>query len=164
MINNLVGNAIKFTPNNGRVSVRLATRSSPSAVLANTLPLLLKVSDSGIGIHPDDIDRIFLKYSKATDARSADGVDRHGGAGLGLSISQAIVELHGGTISVHSDWGHGAAFSVKVDLPLVPVQPPSAANATAGQAASALNGCPPMLKSAVRGRRGRRCDRAARRE
>jgi len=65
---------------------RRARQPPPSA---NVLPLTLSVSDTGIGIRDVDIQAVFLKYTKATDSRGGHGVDRHAGAGLGLSICKA---------------------------------------------------------------------------
>jgi signal transduction histidine kinase len=122
---NLLTNAIKFTPHGRTVTLRLAQRAeadggeSAVAGAPDSLPLLLSVSDEGIGIHPNDQDLIFLKYTKATDARGGDGVDRHTGAGLGLSICKAIVDKHNGQMSVESALGAGSTFRVSLDLPLV---------------------------------------------
>ena len=119
---NLLNNAVKFTPDGGRVSLRLTTRRTPSAASLDmnldVLPVLLTVSDTGIGIKEEDRDLVFLKYTKATESGGGSGVDRHAGAGLGLSICKAMVELHGGTISLDSVWGEGTTFSIHMDLPL----------------------------------------------
>ena len=77
--------AIKFTPEGGDVRFQLVKRASDDAS-PGTLALQLTVSDSGIGIHKADKELIWLKYTKATNARGAHGVDRQAGAGLGLSI------------------------------------------------------------------------------
>eukprot|EP00316_Scyphosphaera_apsteinii_P008009 CAMPEP_0119329630 /NCGR_PEP_ID=MMETSP1333-20130426/76297_1 /TAXON_ID=418940 /ORGANISM="Scyphosphaera apsteinii, Strain RCC1455" /LENGTH=817 /DNA_ID=CAMNT_0007338797 /DNA_START=59 /DNA_END=2512 /DNA_ORIENTATION=+ len=126
---NLIQNSVKFTPEGGKVHVQLQRRSVASSISrpATILPFLLSVSDSGIGIQESDLAMIFLKYTKATDARGALGVDRQAGAGLGLSICKAIVELHGGQITVESQHGKGSTFSVNLDLPLA-MDVPSAAS------------------------------------
>ena len=115
---NLLTNAVKFTPDGGRVSLSLATRPGPGAK-NDALPLMIRVRDTGIGIAPDDIERVFLKYTKAAHAeRDEPGVDRHAGAGLGLSICKAIVEQHRGKIGVESTPGEGSTFTIILDLPL----------------------------------------------
>ncbi len=106
LLGNLISNAVKFTPDGGRVAVRLAIRAG-QAVLA--------VSDTGIGIPAADQHRIFERFFR-TAAASRQAIP---GTGLGLTISQAIVEAHDGTITVHSEEGRGAEFTVC--LPLRPV-------------------------------------------
>jgi signal transduction histidine kinase len=98
---NLIGNAVKFTPRRGAISVRSALRDGA---------LLIEVSDTGIGIPPDELPRIFNKYYRATSAQGFKGT------GLGLTISKAIVEAHGGSIDVASSAGKGSRFSVLLPL------------------------------------------------
>jgi PAS domain S-box-containing protein len=96
---NLISNAIKFTPPEGRVRVH---------AVAGDDGLRLEVSDSGIGIRPEDMDNIWKPFFQA-DASLA---RRFGGAGLGLPIVRHYVEAHGGTITVTSTPDHGATFTV----------------------------------------------------
>jgi len=98
---NLIGNAVKFTPRRGTIHISGALRDGA---------LLVEVSDSGIGIPSDELPRIFNKYFRASVA--------HGfkGTGLGLTISKAIVEAHGGSINVESVVGKGSRFSVFLPL------------------------------------------------
>lgn len=98
---NLIANAVKFTPRRG--TIHLAGRLKDDA-------LLVEVSDSGIGIPEDELPRIFNKYFRSSVA--------HGfkGTGLGLTISKAIVEAHGGSIDVESALGKGSRFSVRLPL------------------------------------------------
>ncbi len=91
---NLVGNAIKFTPRGGRITVR-AWRAGPNAVVC--------VDDSGAGIAPEDLPHVFERFWQARN-------ERRTGAGLGLAIAQSIVEAQGGRIWVESRLGHGARF------------------------------------------------------
>ncbi len=102
---NLVDNAIKFTPEQGRVAVRL-TRDSGEATL--------EVRDSGIGIAPETVPHIFDRFFRADPARSPAAE----GAGLGLALVKWIVEQHRGRISVDSAPGRGSIFTVR--LPLAP--------------------------------------------
>ncbi len=100
---NLLKNAVKFTPESGRLGVRSHDLEGR---------LALEISDSGIGISPENIERIFLPFEQG-GAASAE--HRIGGLGLGLSIAKAILDLHGGSIQVESDGlGEGATFRVEL--------------------------------------------------
>lgn len=104
IVNNLLNNAIKFTPSGGRVTLRL-TRCGRSACLS--------VSDTGTGISPEILPRIFDRF------RQADSTSRrsHSGLGLGLAIAKHLAELHGGKISAHSEGpGHGSTFTIELPL------------------------------------------------
>ncbi len=103
---NLMTNAIKFTPPGGRVTVRSLTRDESVRV---------EVADTGIGIGPESVPRLFEKFFQVDPSTTRE----RGGAGLGLAISRAIVEAHGGAIGVESTPGQGSTFWF--DLPLVPV-------------------------------------------
>lgn len=96
---NLLDNALKFTPRDG--SIRVEVRREEGQVL-------LTVSDSGIGIAPEQLGRVFDRYYRADDSRTI------AGCGLGLSYARAIARLHGGEIEVHSTPGSGATFRVCV--------------------------------------------------
>ncbi|MCC6800023.1 MAG: HAMP domain-containing histidine kinase, partial [Anaerolineae bacterium] len=98
LISNLLENAIKYTPNGGQV--RLALESNGDF-------LVLRVSDSGIGIPPQDQPYIFDKFYRTEQA-----IDGYKGTGLGLSIVKSIVEQHQGRIWVDSEPGKGSAFTV----------------------------------------------------
>jgi two-component system phosphate regulon sensor histidine kinase PhoR len=100
VVRNLVHNAIKFTPQGGTVTVSAAPRH-PDA-------LALQVRDTGVGIQPDALTRIFERFYKADRARLRDGT----GAGLGLAIARHTVEAHGGRIEVESEVGRGTVFTV----------------------------------------------------
>ena len=104
VINNLLTNAVKFTPKNGQVSVTLAKKETDAEIV---------VKDSGIGITPEFMPYVFDRYRQAESR-----VTRKGGLGLGLAIAHRIVDLHGGSINVESDGeNQGATFIVR--LPLV---------------------------------------------
>lgn len=104
---NLIGNAIKFSPEQSTVDVGMI--ELPSAMLR------IYVRDHGRGIARDDLDRLFRKFSQV----DASANRRHGGTGLGLAISKMLVELHGGTIGVSSELGKGTTFWF--ELPIHPV-------------------------------------------
>ncbi|MCI0813792.1 MAG: PAS domain-containing protein [Chloroflexi bacterium] len=99
---NLVDNAIKFTPKGG--SVDLSSRADDGSVT-------IVVADTGAGIDPLDLPRVFERFFKADRAR------QRGGTGLGLAIVKHTVEAHGGSIGVESQLGAGSVFRLK--LPLV---------------------------------------------
>ncbi|NJN92449.1 MAG: response regulator [Leptolyngbyaceae cyanobacterium SL_5_14] len=103
---NLLTNAIKFTPEQGRIGVELIRHGAQTQ---------LRVTDSGIGIKPDFLPHVFERF------RQADGTTTrpHSGLGLGLAIVRHLVELHDGTVQAESEGeGQGAAFTVQ--LPLLP--------------------------------------------
>jgi two-component system, OmpR family, heavy metal sensor histidine kinase CusS len=105
VVNNLIDNAIKFTPAQGRVSVDFHLDDDRHECV-------LEVSDTGAGIDPQDLPHIFERFYQGDKARPREGSSR--GLGLGLSICQAVVAAHGGTIEVASTLGHGATFTVRL--------------------------------------------------
>jgi len=105
VVDNLITNAVKFTPPGGRVLVRVR-REGERAVL--------EVADTGVGIPAGEVGRLFERFFRASTATE----QQIPGIGLGLSISRAIVEAHGGDIVVASIEGHGTTF--RVELPLAP--------------------------------------------
>jgi signal transduction histidine kinase len=99
LVNNLVGNAVKFSAPGGTVAVRVLDEAD-SAVI--------EVSDTGPGISADELPRIFDRFYRGTNLGEA----RASGSGLGLAIARSIVEMHGGFIEVASVLGEGAVFRV----------------------------------------------------
>ena len=106
VFDNLLSNALKFTEAGG--TVHFSLRRGPGKIL-------IDVRDTGIGIAPDQLDKIFERFHQV------DGSDRRklGGAGLGLSIAQTIVKMHGGTIEVESVLGKGTVFSIELPDPAI---------------------------------------------
>jgi signal transduction histidine kinase/CheY-like chemotaxis protein len=102
---NLAGNAIKFTERGG-VSIIVETSATPDEIA-------ISVHDTGIGISPEDQLRIFLEFEQADGGSSR----KFGGTGLGLTISNKIVESMGGTIAVDSSANKGSTFRVSLPLP-----------------------------------------------
>jgi signal transduction histidine kinase len=101
---NLVANAIKFTPNDGIVDVRVEQLRSS---------IQIQVQDSGAGIHPDFLNRVFDPFTQCDGSLKRS----YGGLGLGLAITRHLVELHGGTIKAESAGeGKGATFTVTLPI------------------------------------------------
>jgi two-component system phosphate regulon sensor histidine kinase PhoR len=111
VFSNLIDNAIKFTPEGGWVEVSL--RDDGTDAVAS-------VSDSGLGIPPDDLPRVFDRFYRVERSRSREA----GGTGLGLAIAKHIVESHGGRITVTSRPGHGSTFTVALPLAAHPAARP----------------------------------------
>lgn len=101
---NLVQNAVKYSPQGGVITVTAAADGASRVRIA--------VRDQGIGIRPEDRPRLFGKFQRLWDQRSG-GV---GGSGLGLYIARSIVEAHGGSITVESEWGKGSTFTIFLPL------------------------------------------------
>ncbi len=100
---NLLNNAIKFTPEGGKVSVRLWQQENH---------LTLEVSDTGIGIPPDHLERIFDRFYQVDGSTTR----RYGGTGLGLALVKEVIEEHGGSVSVRSTPGGGSAFQIRLPV------------------------------------------------
>ena len=113
LLTNLVGNALKFTPRGGAVSVRL-TEDAHGATI--------EVRDSGPGIPPDELPRIFDRFYRGTNTGEA----RASGSGLGLAIVRSIVDMHGGEIDVASVVGEGTEFRISLPRTLLEEPEPDA--------------------------------------
>jgi signal transduction histidine kinase len=112
---NVLKNAVKFTPDGG--SIHVTTQLHPDGRSVSVV-----ITDTGVGIGPDDMDKIFNAFIQGRH-NGGRGGHRFGGLGLGLAISKTLVELHGGAITATSAGrGHGAAFTVELPLasPAVP--------------------------------------------
>jgi len=97
VLTNLLGNALRYTPQDGRVEVRLKTEKQS---------VIVAVGDTGPGIARDDLPRIFDRFYRADKSRARDAQDA-GGSGLGLAIARSIVEAHGGHIWAESETSQG---------------------------------------------------------
>lgn len=104
-LNNLVANALRYTPRAGQIT--LAAEQSPSGA-----EVLLRVSDTGSGIPPEHLPHIFDRSYRGDTARQT----RNGEAGLGLAIARSIVESHGGSIEVASTLGKGSTFTIRLPV------------------------------------------------
>jgi two-component system phosphate regulon sensor histidine kinase PhoR len=103
VVQNLVDNAVQYTPEGGRVRI---------SAHADKREAIVSVDDTGIGIPLADQERIFERFYRVDAARSREA----GGTGLGLSIAKHIVEAHGGRLWVESEVGHGSKFSFSLSL------------------------------------------------
>ena len=104
VLTNLIGNAIKFTPVHGRVTVSASRNGGESVQLS--------VSDTGAGVPPDEKEKIFAKFYRVAEVNG----ENSKGTGLGLAIAKALVELHGGKIWVESEEGGGSTFYFTLPL------------------------------------------------
>ena len=104
VILNILSNAIKYTPDGGKIDIRLT--QIPKGFLR------IEIADNGVGIPDDDIGHLFERFYRVEKSRTQDA----GGTGLGLAIAKELVEAHGGRISVKSTLGEGT--TVTIDLPV----------------------------------------------
>jgi two-component system phosphate regulon sensor histidine kinase PhoR len=100
---NLLGNAVKYTPENGRVIFRVNITDKQVEI---------SVEDTGVGIAADELDKVFEKFYRSNDPR----VQEQTGTGLGLALSHEVVRLHGGRITVESELNKGSTFTVTLPL------------------------------------------------
>jgi PAS domain S-box-containing protein len=122
VVANLVNNAAKYTPPGGEIRLSLELEAEEG---------VLRVKDTGVGIAPELLPRVFEPFVQADHSLER----THGGLGLGLTLVHRLVELHGGTVSAHSD-GPGAGCEFTVRLPAAAARPaPSAPSGAAGPAA-----------------------------
>jgi PAS domain S-box-containing protein len=101
IFDNLLGNALKFTPAGGQITVKLWPEDES---------VLLEVADTGIGIPPDQIGRVFERFYQVDGSMTR----RYGGTGLGLALVKEIVEAHGGKVQLESSLGQGSKFRIRL--------------------------------------------------
>ena len=101
VLDNLLDNALKFTPAGGSITLHLAQRGSR---------VVLKVTDTGVGIPADQLGRIFERFYQVDGSTTR----RYGGTGLGLAVVKEVVEAHGGRVTVQSTVGKGSTFRVSL--------------------------------------------------
>jgi PAS domain S-box-containing protein len=111
---NLLGNAVKFT-HEGHIALKVANRVGAN----DRASLTIEVTDTGIGIPADRLDRLFKSFSQVDSSTTR----HYGGTGLGLSIVKRLAELMGGEVGVRSERGQGSTFWVRVELDVVKDQP-----------------------------------------
>ena len=107
VIDNLIGNAIKYSPNGGKIAV-VGSFDDDAVQVA--------VSDQGIGLSSDEQERLFERFYRVDSTLSR----KTQGTGLGLYLARAIIEAHGGTIRVESELGHGATFTFSIPRRQIP--------------------------------------------
>jgi two-component system phosphate regulon sensor histidine kinase PhoR len=115
VVASLVHNAVKFTPSGGSINLRAERRANE---------LVVSVADTGMGVPPDDLERIFERFYKTDRSRSG------GGTGLGLAIAKHLVQAHGGQIWAESDGSSGT--TIRFSLPLAPADSATAARSATG--------------------------------
>ncbi len=113
VLTNIVGNAIKYTPEGGKIGVTVENFQKKKTPKGQEETFVrVRVADNGIGIPKDDLPHLFERFYRVDKARTSD----MGGTGLGLSIAKEIIEAHGGTIELLSQEGNGT--TVIIELPL----------------------------------------------
>jgi two-component system phosphate regulon sensor histidine kinase PhoR len=100
---NLLGNAAKYTPNAGQVEFKVQARDSE---------LRVEIEDTGVGIAEDELPRVFDKFFRSANP----DVQSENGTGLGLSMAQEVIRLHGGDLTVQSTLGEGTTFTATLPL------------------------------------------------
>jgi signal transduction histidine kinase len=100
---NLLGNAVKYTPAEGRVAFRVSVTGQE---------LEISVEDSGVGIAPEELPRVFEKFFRSEDPR----VQEQQGTGLGLALAQEVIRLHGGRITAESELNKGSTFHIVLPI------------------------------------------------
>ncbi len=105
IVANLLSNALKFTPEGGMVRIELLREGDRA---------LLRVSDTGVGIEPDELPHVFDRFFRGRDVRA-------GGSGIGLTVVRELVAAHGGEVDVSSEPGSGTTFTVRVPLASSPL-------------------------------------------
>ncbi|MFL6176059.1 MAG: ATP-binding protein [Ornithinibacter sp.] len=118
---NLLANAMKYTPE-GSVGLRVRLAEDADDVVE------ISVTDTGVGMHPDDVDRAFARFERLP---APAGARSHEGAGIGLAMVQQLTELMGGEVTVTSEVGRGSTFTVRL-----PAGPPVSAPGTDGSGSS----------------------------
>jgi two-component system sensor histidine kinase BaeS len=121
VLNNLVSNALRYTPEGGEITLDATTDHRPpttnqvgehSVVGRQSSVVTLRVSDTGRGIAPEDLPHVFDRFYRADRSRTRGS----GGAGLGLAITRQIVAAHGGLIWAESEMGHGTTISIALPV------------------------------------------------
>jgi len=115
VLTNLLSNAVKFTPSGGKVSVRWSFGERPGTGPVANVPhwASIAVEDTGVGISPTDMDRVFDPFVQVDEGYTR----AQGGTGLGLAISRKLAEMMGGAITVESTLGQGSRFTLWLPSP-----------------------------------------------
>src|SRR6185436_18226649 len=100
---NLLTNAVKFTPANGHVILEVNTNAEKGLIQ-------FVISDNGIGIAPENLSKLFQPFVQVDSKLNR----QYGGTGLGLALVQKLVDLHGGSVDVESEFGRGSRFTINL--------------------------------------------------
>ena len=103
-LHNLIGNALKYTPADGQVTIAADVRGNQ---------LVIDVADNGIGIKPEEAEKVFDKFYRSGDSR----VEKITGTGLGLTLAREVVRLHGGDVTLQSEINRGSTFTATFPVP-----------------------------------------------
>jgi signal transduction histidine kinase/ligand-binding sensor domain-containing protein/DNA-binding response OmpR family regulator len=131
IITNLLSNAFKFTPEGGKISVSVK-ETIPYPMKASNSGVSITISDTGPGIPPDRLERIFDRFYQVDDSVTR----KREGTGIGLALSKELVELHYGQIQVASEVGQGTTFTVKLPLGKQHLKPEEIVEASSEKLAS----------------------------
>lgn len=107
---NILSNAIKYTPNGGTISFSVSQEEIPDS---EQIRLVARISDTGIGMSDEFMEKMFVKFERATDTR----INKTSGFGLGLSIAKQLVELMDGTLEVQSKVDEGTTVCIRLNVP-----------------------------------------------
>ncbi|WNH11907.1 two-component regulator propeller domain-containing protein [Thalassobellus suaedae] len=110
IINNLLSNAFKFTPEYGQISIEISEDTDSDISHQNVV--VIQVSDSGLGIPEDKINKIFERFYSEDEKNKKNP----GGTGIGLALTKNLIELHQGTIKINKEKGKGACFTIKLPI------------------------------------------------
>jgi CheY-like chemotaxis protein len=115
VLSNFLSNAVKFTPDGGKIEFRVTTPMKPESLVKSETNDLVRfeVSDTGIGIESEQIERLFDPFEQVDSSMSR----KYGGTGLGLAISKNLIEMMGGSIGCNSEYGTGSVFWCELPLP-----------------------------------------------
>jgi signal transduction histidine kinase len=130
IVTNLLSNAVKFTPSGGRITVELGKGSPPMDDASHAPHVSITVADTGIGIKPEDLARIFQPFVQVENGYTRG----HSGTGLGLAISKQLASLMGGSLTVQSAPGEGSRFTVWLPMAAEAAVPPSPRSSTVAAA------------------------------
>ena len=114
IINNLLSNAVKYTPS-GKIALNIGEKSRNDGIVC----LTFDVSDTGIGIKEEDIDKLFSNFTRLDEKKNRN-IE---GTGLGLALTESLVKLMGGEIRVRSEYGKGSVFTVELSQKIVNEEP-----------------------------------------
>jgi signal transduction histidine kinase len=103
-LHNLIGNALKYTPSGGKVTVTSDVHDKQ---------LVIELADTGIGIKPEEAEKIFDKFYRSTDPR----VGKITGTGLGLTLAREVIRMHGGDVTLQSEIDKGSTFTATLPVP-----------------------------------------------